>query len=382
MLDMKWQRIRDTSVCYLLLLLLVVYYSQGVVLPEEGVLGQILLAIIFIFSFVYLFKMLFLKKKFTGFMRVWLIFMVMYIIYFLLYDNFAEYSILKMVLLNFLPFFPFYYFSQKEILTRKLLIAFFLILLPVLIQKFNQSINQLRLEEMREDVVDNTVYLFIGLLPFVFLFRQKVLSFLFLMIIWFYMIQSAKRAAIICGMVALGLIVFEYLYASENKSKFKRYFFAVLLLFAVGYFGYDLYQQNQYVIDRMTLMMEGQSSGRDLLIETLTSFWFQSNRLIPYLFGFGYNASSLHSVHVSHNDWVDMLVSFGLMGIVVYFALFRLLFMQVLKKGWTREKKIILILVLCIAIITSLTSRWYWSTFAYMQILILPYLLATYNKET
>ena len=315
-------------------------------------------------------------------MRVWLIFMVMYIIYFLLYDNFAEYSILKMVLLNFLPFFPFYYFSQKEILTRKLLIAFFLILLPVLIQKFNQSINQLRLEEMREDVVDNTVYLFIGLLPFVFLFRQKVLSFLFLMIIWFYMIQSAKRAAIICGMVALGLIVFEYLYASENKSKFKRYFFAVLLLFAVGYFGYDLYQQNQYVIDRMTLMMEGQSSGRDLLIETLTSFWFQSNRLIPYLFGFGYNASSLHSVHVSHNDWVDMLVSFGLMGIVVYFALFRLLFMQVLQKGWTREKKIILILVLCIAIITSLTSRWYWSTFAYMQILILPYLLATYNKET
>lgn len=379
---MKWQRIRDKSICYLLLLLLIVYHSQGVVLPEEGAVGQILIAIIFIFSFIYLIKMLLLKKKFTSFMRVWLIFMVMYIVYFLLYDNYAEYSIIKMVLLNFLPFFPFYYFAEKEILTRKLLIAFFLILLPVLIQKFNQSINQLRFEEMKEDVVDNTVYLFIGLLPFVFLFRQKLLSFLFLMIIWFYMIQSAKRAAIICGMVALGLIVFEYLYASKSKSKFKQYFFAIVLLFAIGYFGYDLYEQNQYAIDRMTLMMEGQSSGRDFLIEALTSFWFQSNRLISYLFGFGYNSSSLHSVHVSHNDWVDMLVSFGLMGIVVYFAIFRLLFIQVLQKDGTREKKVILILVICIALITSLTSRWYWSTFVYMQILILPYLLATYNKET
>ncbi len=381
MLNMNSQRTRDKVICYLLLLMIVGYYSQSLVFSEGSPIGQGFLAVIFLLSFIYLFKLLRIRNKFTNFMKIWLFFIVMYLFYFLLYGNFADYSIVKMVLLNFLPFFPFYYFSEKEILTRKHLIAFFLFVLPVFILQFNRSIHQLRLEEMREEVVDNTVYLFIGLLPFVFLFRNKLLSFLFLMIIWFYMIQSAKRAAIVCGIAALVLIVFEYLYASEGKAKIKRYFVSIVLLIAVGYYGYGLYVQNQYLMERMALMMEGYSSGRDVLIETLFGVWFQSDRLIPYLFGFGYNASSLHTVHVSHNDWVDMLVSFGLMGIIVYFTLFRLLFMQLLRKGWAREKKIILILVLSIAIITSLTSRWYWSSFAYMQMLILPYLLATYNKN-
>lgn len=314
-------------------------------------------------------------------MKVWLFFMMMYIFYFLLYGDFTEYRILKMVLLNFLPFFPFYYFSEREVLTRKHLMAFFLILLPVLILKFNQSQSALRLERMRDEVVDNTVYLFIGLLPFVFLFRRKLLSFLFLMIIWYFMIESAKRAAIVCGIVALGLIVFEYLYASEGKSKIKRYIVSVFLLFAVAYFGYDLYERNQYLMERMQQMIGGDSSGRDNLIETLLGVWYQADSLIPYLFGYGYNASGLNSVHVSHNDWVDMLVSFGLFGLLVYLALFRLLILQVFQKDWSKDKKIILILVVCIAIITSLTSRWYWSTFAYMQILILPYLLATHEKK-
>ncbi|HTN08996.1 MAG TPA: hypothetical protein VL121_19825 [Agriterribacter sp.] len=361
--------------------MIVLYYSQGTLLPEGEAIGQVLLALTFAISIYYLLKLLLIKNKFTDFMKVWLFFMMMYIFYFLLYGDFTEYRILKMVLLNFLPFFPFYYFSEREVLTRKHLMAFFLILLPVLILKFNQSQSALRLERMRDEVVDNTVYLFIGLLPFVFLFRRKLLSFLFLMIIWYFMIESAKRAAIVCGIVALGLIVFEYLYASEGKSKIKRYIVSVFLLFAVAYFGYDLYERNQYLMERMQQMIGGDSSGRDNLIETLLGVWYQADSLIPYLFGYGYNASGLNSVHVSHNDWVDMLVSFGLFGLLVYLALFRLLILQVFQKDWSKDKKIILILVVCIAIITSLTSRWYWSTFAYMQILILPYLLATHEKK-
>lgn len=378
---MNWQRIRDKVYCYTLLVLIALYYSQGVLLPGGEAIGQVLLVIIFIISFYYLVKMLLSKNKFTSFMKIWLFFMIMYIFYFLLYDNYAQYSILKMVLLNFLPFFPFYYFSERGVLTHKHLIAFFLILLPVLILKFNQSIHALRLERMSDEVVDNTVYLFIGLLPFVFLFRKKLYSFLLLMIIWYFMIQSAKRAAILCGAVALALIVFDYLYASENRSKIGRYIVAVFLLFAVGYFGYDLYEQNQFLIERMQQMLGGDSSGRDNLIETLFGVWYNSDSLLPYLFGYGYNASGLYSIHVSHNDWIDMLISFGLFGLLVYFALFRLLFLQIFQKDWSKDKKIILILVVCIAIITSLTSRWYWSTFAYMQILILPYLLATHKKE-
>ncbi|HRO47705.1 hypothetical protein [Agriterribacter sp.] len=379
---MKSQRnLIDKFYCYTLLILAALYYSQGVVLPDGEGVGLAVLVFIFGISFYYLIKMLLSKKKFTGFMTVWLLFTIMNSFYFLLYDDYTQYGLIKMVLLNFLPFFPFYYFSEKGILTRNHLIAFFLFLLPVLVVKFIRSIHELRLEEMNEDVVDNTIYMFIGLLPFVFFFKKKLFSLLFLMIIWFFMIQSAKRAAILCGIVALALFVFEYIYTSESKSKIKRYIFSAVLLFGVSYFGYNLYTQNQFLIERMQGMLQGESSGRDMLVETLLKVWYDADNLIRYLFGFGYNASRLHSVHVSHNDWVDMLVSFGLLGFMIYFALFRLLFKQVFNKNWSRDKKVILILVVSIACITSLTSRWYLSTFAYMQFLILPYLLATHEDN-
>ncbi|HRP31780.1 MAG TPA: hypothetical protein PKV73_07810 [Agriterribacter sp.] len=379
---MKFQRnLIERLVCYVMLILVTLYFSQGVVLPGGEGAGTILLIAVFCISIFYLIKLALIKNKFNAFMRVWFLFMLMYSIYFLMYEDHASYGLLKSVLLNFLPFYPFYYFAEKGILTRNHLIAFFVVMLPLFIVMFIQSIAQLRLEEMRDDVVDNTVYLFIGLLPFAFLFRKRLISLGFLMIIWFFMIQSAKRAAILCGVVALILIVFEYLYASESKSKLKKYSIAATLLLGVGYFGYDLYMQNQYLIERMEGMLQGESSGRDLLVETLLKTWYEANDLIRYLFGFGYNASRLHSVHVSHNDWVDMLISFGLLGLLVYFALFRLLFLEVLNPNWARDKKVILILVIGIACITSLTSRWYSSSFAYMQILFLPYLLATHKQK-
>lgn len=376
---MNLQRFFDKASCYTLLLLIILYYSQGVLIPEGGI-GQIILIIIFIISFLYLIKMLLMKEKFNSFLRIWLFFLFIYIVYFIIYGDFSEFNLLKMVLLNFLPFFPFYYFSQKGLLTRKHLLTFFIILLPVFIIKFQQSLAALRIERMRDEVVDNTVYLFIGLLPFTFLFRNKLLSIFFLIVIWFFMIQSAKRAAIVCGGIALMLIVFDYM-SSLKSTSIKRYFYAIVFLGIIGYFGYDFYEKNEYLISRMQDAAGGDTSGRDYLISTLFGFWMQSDSAFRYLFGFGYNSSGLYSTHVSHNDWIDMLISFGFLGLFLYFNLFRLLFLQLFRKNWIGNKRIILILFICIALITSLTSRWYWSSFAFMQILILPYLLATSESE-
>lgn len=369
----------DKTGCYTLLLLVVLYYSQGVLIPEGG-LGQIVLVTIFIISIYYLIKMLVMKEKFNSFLRIWLLFLFIYIVYFFIYGDFSEFNLLKMVLLNFLPLFPFYYFSQKGLLTRKHLLAFFIILLPIIIIKFQQSLAALRIERMRDEVVDNTVYLFIGLLPFTFLFRNKLLSVFFLIVIWFFMIQSAKRAAIVCGGIALTLIVFDYM-SNRKSTSIKRYVFAIILLGIIAYFGYDFYEKNEYLISRMQEAAGGDTSGRDYLISTLFSFWIESDNAFRYLFGFGYNSSGLYSSHVSHNDWMDMLISFGFLGLFVYFNLFRLLFLQLFRKNWIGGKRIVMILFISIALITSLTSRWYWSSFAFMQILILPYLLATSEQE-
>lgn len=371
----------DKISCYALLVVVILYYSQEALFSSVEILSILMLTIISSISSYYLVKMLFLRKKFTRFMKNWLLFLIMYFVYWVLFANYEQYHIIKAVLLNFLPFFPFYYFAEKGILTEKVLKVFFLFMFPIIALRFLLSLSTLRYETMQEDVVENSSYYFIGLLPFVFLFRNKIVSVTFLMIMWYLMIQSAKRAAIICGATTFLLLVFDFLHQSEGKAKARRYFIAGLLFLVVGYFAYDLYEQNQYLIERMDSMKEGQSSGRDFLIEHLLKLWYESDNAFRYIFGFGYNASGRNSPHVSHNDWVDMLVSFGLVGFVVYFNLYRLMFLDIVKKKWIGNKKNIMVLVFLIAIITSLTSRWYWSTFIYMQILILPYLLATHDRE-
>ena len=75
-----------------------------------------------------------------------------------------------------------------------------------------------------------------------------------------------------------------------------------------------------------------------------------------------------------------MLASFGLLGFLLYFTLFVTLLFAAFEKGWDKNKKIIFICFLGIAFLMSMTSRWYWSSFAYFNFLILPYLLAT-KKE-
>lgn len=378
---MKSGKIIDTLSCYILMIFTLLYYSQGLLISGSEGVGQALLSVILLISMAYLIKMIFAPKKFIGFMKVWLLFIVMYCFYYLLYANFTQFKIIKGVLFNFLPFFPFYYFSENKTFTRRHLILFFLLILPIFIIKFNRSLAELKFERETEDVVDNTIYLFIGLLPFIFLFRQKIISFLFLMIIWYFTLQSAKRGAILCCAATMGLLMYEYLRSAKGRYKILKYVVSVSLVVAIGYLGYDFYKENEYVLERMQLMLEGGSSGRDSLIEDLVGTWYGSNNLIRYFFGFGYNASRLHSIHVSHNDWVDMLISFGLLGLVVFFTLFRLMIKEAFNKSWSKDKKIILVSVICIAIIVSLTSRWYWSPFAFMQYMILPYLLATGKEE-
>jgi O-antigen ligase len=369
----------DKITCYFLLVLIVLYYSQGILIPEG--IGALLLGPILAISIVYIFKMLFTGMKFTPFIKMWLLFIVIYTMYFIFTANYLESSIYKAMMLNFIPFFPFYYFSKQGVLKKEHLIWFLFIVLPIFSVKFVQSLVTLRAERMRDEVVDNTIYLFIGLLPFVFLIKRKLLSFALLLIIWFLMVQSTKRAAIVCGVIALLLFVVQQVYISDSKIKLKQYIVSMILLIAVSYFGYQFYAQNQFLQERMGAMLEGDSSGRDMLTQTLLNQWYHSDNIMTYLFGFGYNSARKFTSNVSHNDWVDMLVSFGVIGFLMYLALFRNLILQFIRKDSVRSKKLIFLLVFSIAIITSLTSRWYAASFAYMQMILLPYILATRHKD-
>lgn len=358
----------------LLLFSVILYFSQGVLIPSGGI-GKVFLLLILSISFVYLVKTILLKNRLDSFLIIWFLFLLMNLFSFLFHPS-PDSDILKGVFLNFLPFFAFHYFSRREILTPNVIVLVLIILLPVFIVIFNQSIENLKLERNREEVVDNTIYLFIGLLPFTFFFKRKVFSWIFLLVIWYFMVQSAKRGAIICGVIAMGLLMIQNVYASKSKIKIWQYIVLVFLFSIIAYYGYNFYLENQFLIERIESMIDGNSSGRDYLITKILHRWYQSNNIVTYLFGLGFSSSSQITGQASHNDWVEILASFGIFGLILYLLIYFALFLKIFDKNVSKDKKVIIVLVLLIAMVTSLTSRWYWSSFSFMQMLIIPYLLS------
>lgn len=370
--------------CYLIIILSVFYFSQKAIFPSNDIIGGIILFIILLISFYYLLKVIQNKKLFHGLVKILFLFLVVNILYFIFSsESYNEIDIdkLKTILLNFLPFFPIYYFAMKGIITKKELLLFFFLSLPLFILMFQLSTISIQSFRNREDVVNNTIYLFIGLLPFVFLFRNKIISFSALILIWTYIVQGNKRSAFLCGILAILLFVYQTIYASKFKYKIQTYFVAIVLTLGLSYFAYNSYLQNEYLGNRVELMMNGDSSGRDVQIENYFNGWYNSNSLFDYFFGLGYNSSYEFTSSASHNDWMDLLGSYGLIGFSFYLLLWFYLVRELKNGRWDKNKKLIMILYLGISFISSLFFRWYASPFPYMNYLILPYLVATKEKE-
>lgn len=373
----------DKIISHLLLVLFVLYQSQGILISKDGSIGSISLLMIYVISFVYFIKILTSHEGITNFMKVWIAFLIFPVFSFIFTGNLeTEDSIFRQILTNFLPFFPVYYFANKGILTRQHLILFLILLLPVLSIKFFQTTSAIQLERGREDVVSNSIYPIMGLLPFVFLIRNKLISFGIINLIWFLSVQSNKRAAIVAGAITLILFLYQNIYLSSQKNKIWNYLSAFVFIIGISYFAFYYYQQNYYLQERINLMMDGQTSGRDNLFEELFNAWYHSDSFFNYLFGLGFNASRAITTHVSHNDWIDVLGSYGLVGLIFFLLLWKALINQFFDKYWNKSKKISYILILIIAFLATMVFRWYDSPFPFMNSVLLPYLLATkYNDD-
>lgn len=366
----------------LLLVLVVLYYSRGIIIPEEGRSGALILLIIISISFVYLFKLIFSFRQWNKILKLWTSLIVLTTAYYIFSgDHENDFSLLRQVYLNFLPFFPFYFLIQKKIILRKHLVIFFLALLPILILSFYQKQFETLYYTGKENMINNAIYSFLGLIPFAFLLKRRYYIFGALMLLWFFAFQANKRSAVICVALSLFLFFYQELFISEVKYRIKNLFFAGIIIAGVFYAGSYFFEQNTLFQQRFELMLEGDSANRDILVTQLFNSWYHSDNFTNYFFGLGFNSSEKYSIAAAHNDWIDFLGSYGLMGILFYCGIWYTLIKETFKAGWDKKKKMMMYSFLLTAFLVSMTSRWYIGPFPYMNFLILPYLLITREEE-
>lgn len=381
--------IKAVNIRDFLFILIALYSAQGALYPNGTIISQVSLLILLLISGIYFLKTLLQKNNKNLFYKVVTVFVIMNVIVAVFggdITNSYHFGQLKNTLLVYLPFFPFYYFAQKGILEEKFLKRFFIVILFLAIMIFFRYNTQMQILRNTEDLnfVNNTTYKFVFIMPFVFLFRhKKVLSLLLLSILLFFVIAGSKRGAVISTMV--GSLFYVYLLL-KTISYDKKYIVRNYLLTFIGItvflvLIYNYFQSNELLTSRLSSIAEGDSSGRDLIYYRLINEWLNSNNFINILFGFGYTSSiEISGGLFAHNDWLELLTSFGLMGVVVYFAMFNVAIKFAFNAKVKIDKKIMMMALLSIWFITSVVSMNYASPNGVYQTILLAYLFGSKNN--
>lgn len=161
-------------------------------------------------------------------------------------------------------------------------------------------------------------YMFLMLLPMLMYRYQKQNFWLFSVAILFTL-MSGKRGALIT-------FVFLIVYALSNfKRVFKNFKFdwkAILflvILFAIGFYFVE------YAYDSLTFRLaniENEErgtigSGRDVIWLTLITFWLDGS-FFNQLFGYGFYSAYTIEGHIAHNDFIEYLIDFGILGFLLW----------------------------------------------------------------
>lgn len=346
------------------------------------IFSQIVMALCLLIFLYYFLKTI--RGTHSLFFWLWTALLIMNIIYFLISGSISDpqhFQMMKKTSFASLSFFPFYYFARQDLLKAKHLLWFLALILPIAIMQFLSNFDKITSLDLASGATLNVGYFFVGLIPFVFLIRNRILSIAIMLVLLFFIINSAKRGAIISGGIGLLLFIYYQMRTIEKGKRIRGYLMIGIGVIIMGYFLYDIYMSQEYLIRRMEKMAEGDSSGRDSIYTNIFNAWYYSESPFRLLFGFGF-ASSLRlsgSGLLAHNDWLELLSNTGLTGVLIYLSLFVSGFKRVFNKRWTSNKRILLLCVMLIWFFITLVSMGYTNTDTFMRASMLGYLFGSYS---
>ena len=280
-----------------------------------------------------------------------------------------------------LPFYPFYYIACKDMIEIKYLRYFLLIMLPINILNFDWSANELLYGRITGnlDIVNNAAYTFVALIPFVFLFKdQKLIPATILAVNLVYIIQGAKRGALIAGLIGLLFFLYYKFKTINTKHLMRDISFVSAVSGTLIYYLYRYYYSKDYIVYRVQMMTEGHTAGRDIIYASIFNNWLGGN-ILQWFFGFGFAASPrVNDLRgFAHNDWLELLSNFGLLGVFLYFVLFYQGFKTVLSKDFDPHKKVMLSCVLMMWLFISMISMGYLESIFSIMVIVLAFLIGS-----
>lgn len=296
----------------------------------------------------------------------------------------ASYNYIKAIYLSILPIYAFYYFSLKGYLTAERLrwwAVVFCISCVVSYFIYMQQAMEKLLESgsSAEETTNNAGYLFLSLIPIWVVYRKKpLLQYAGLAFSMAFLLMGMKRGAIAIGGVVFIYLIWQIIRNARGKQRVIVILLTATLAIVGVYFVIDMMTSSDYFMQRLEDTKEGNSSGRDSLYSFFWTYFTEKADAIQYLFGRGANGTLEIYYNYAHNDWLEIAVNQGLLGIAVYAVYWKKLY-STWRLSTNIEAKTILALIGIIYFAKTIFSMSY-GDMTYVCTSVLGYALATYKK--
>jgi len=328
------------------LCLLVLYYLQGSLYEEGTAVGRIILTLNMVIGAVCAAKALYQYKLPFFFTAVNLL-LAMIVVYGIVYISTGPIlmdgggfttplNYIKKPLISFLPIYAFYYFTKKGVITERWICVVSVIALALcIVQYYVQMEYMIALREQNgvqvEEVTNNTGYWFLMIIPLlVFFYRNRLIQFALLAVILVYVVMAMKRGAIMVGACCLVYFIWNTFRRGASRDV-KVILLLTVALFVGGYYLITyMLETSEYFQYRVLETLEGNTSGRDILYTKLFDYIRYEASSLKILFGSGADYSVAIAGNFAHNDWLELLVDCGLLGVTIYAFYFASLYKSVL----------------------------------------------------
>ena len=320
--------------CNRYVLLWMLYFLQGLLFPQGGAVGRLIIVLFLSLSLYHFFKANTVAGK-PVFFRAINLLVIIISVYGVIrivggVDIYRSDGVLqnptifiKNYCISLLPIYAMYNYCREGYIDENWLFAWSFVFLAYLIVRFYSSyfmaLQSSVASGFESDILTNNAgYLFVSfmcLLPV--LSRKPIIQYSMVVLCGLFVIQSAKRGAVICFAICL-IVLIIYNLRSANKSK-KVIIIALSLAGLFGVFAYfnHMITTNMAFANRFVLSIEN-SSGRDDLYIMFIQYLKNDLNLFTFLFGKGADATIILSGNFAHNDWLEFAVDMGLLGVFAY----------------------------------------------------------------
>lgn len=281
---------------------------------------------------------------------------------------------------SLLPIFAFCYYAKRGYITDSFIsdkIVLFLIVISIgAISNMSKEMSQANADE----ITNNFGYTYLSLMPMLVFVRSKLRQVLFGGICLIMILLCMKRGAIIISFMVVVVYMLSLLKSSSKSTKIKV-LASMLLIFTLAFYAVNkMMSKSDYFQERVNDTMEGDSSGRDVYYAFFIDYYLNNTTDEEFLLGMGANATLGIWHNYAHNDWLEIAINQGLLGVFLYLIYWITFLKLCLKKRIEHKIKTALWIVFVIYFLQTFFSMSY-SDYTLYSSIVLGYCIACSTKN-